>query len=587
MWIGVGVLIAAGAAFAVWRFWPRGDEGKTPDPAPLAEYRGPPWFRDVTSESGLHFTNRTGAEAGQLAILEIMGGGVALLDYNGDGLLDIFVIGGGTFDGPDKKTLKGHPCKLYKNLGGFKFRDVSAEVGLDRVAWWYTYGAAVADYDCDGWPDLLVTGYGRVALFRNEADGKGGRRFADVTEPVGLKDDSWSTSAGFADLGGDGFPEVYICHYVDWSPANHPACKGIVPRVLKEICPPQQFKPLVHALFKNEKGKAFRNIASQQRFKAAGSGLGVVLADLNDDGKPDIFVANDGNDRFLFFNRGGKLDEKGVAAGVAIDDNGIPNGSMGVDVADYDGSGRASLWVTNFQGEIHGLFQNLGRERFDFKSRLIGISSISMDLVPFGTHFTDLDNDGWEDLVLVNGHVYYQPKTGSVKQVPVLLLNVDRSGTRAFQIISQRGGAFFATPTIGRGLAVGDLDNDGWPDLVVNSLSDPVSILRNQAVTGLDKPNRWLGIKLAGKDNRCVVGSTVILEGNSRQLTRFAKGAGSYLSASDSRILFGLGPSEQVRQVTVKWSWGQTETFGDLEPNAYWELREGAAKAKRLPGANP
>jgi hypothetical protein len=169
----------------------------------------------------------------------------------------------------------------------------------------------------------------------------------------------------------------------------------------------------------------------------------------------------------------------------------------------------------------------------------------------------------------------------------VLLLNVDRSGTRAFQIISQRGGAFFATPTIGRGLAVGDLDNDGWPDLVVNSLSDPVSILRNQAVTGLDKPNRWLGIKLAGKDNRCVVGSTVILEGNSRQLTRFAKGAGSYLSASDSRILFGLGPSEQVRQVTVKWSWGQTETFGDLEPNAYWELREGAAKAKRLPGANP
>jgi hypothetical protein len=584
--LGAALAVLSAAAGAIW--WlaarPRGGDDVPPGPPadpPIAS-AGPAWFRDMTAGSGIDFTYRNGEEADQFTLLESLGGGVALLDYDGDGRLDVFLTGGGTFDGPDRKQIKGHPCKLYRNLGGWKFQDVTAEAGLTGP-WWYTHGCAVADYDRDGWPDLLVTGWGRMALYHNEPDGRGGRRFVDVTEKMGLRDTLWSTSAGWADLDGDGWPDLYVCHYVDWSFDNHPVCHGYIPGAARDICAPERFKPLPHTLYRNEQGKRFRDVSAEQGMKA-GNGLGVLLADFNDDGRPDIFVANDETPRFLFLNRGaGKLEEKGRLAGVAEDDGGRPNGSMGVDAADYDGSGRASLWVTNFQNEFHGLYRNRGAETFQHFSRPAGVAAIGQHFVGFGTGFVDVDNDGWEDLVIANGHVFRYPVGGdSPKERPVLLRNTERQGRRFFQDAAAQGGEFFATPALGRGLAVGDLDNDGWPDLVVSNTNGPAVLLRNEA--GAASAARWLGVKLVGRERRDVVGSTAVLElEGGRRLTRFAKGGGSYLSAPDPRILFGLGESGQPSRLTVKWSWGESQSWQGLTPGGYWELREGEADARRLP----
>jgi hypothetical protein len=555
------------------------------------------WFRDVTADSGVSFTYRTGRDAGHLTILESLGGGVALFDYDGDGLLDIFVTGGGDFDPPrcdypdDPKSyidavhkkppaIRGRPCKLFKNLGNWKFKDVTKETGLDGP-WFYTHGAAVADYDRDGWPDLLVTGLGRIVLLHNESDGQGGRRFVDVTEKLGLKDTAWATSAGWADLDGDGWPDLYVCHYLEWTFANHKICPARSAGAPWDVCPPQEFPAPVHALFRNEQGKQFRNIAKEHYFAAVNKGLGVVLADLNDDGRPDIYVAGDGTEKLLFFNRGGTLEEKAKAAGAALDDLGKPNGSMGLDIGDYDGSGRPALWVTNFQGDVHNLYQNLGKELFHHQARATGIAALGQHWVAFGTSFLDIDNDGWEDLAIVNGHVLYHPILGStLKQKPLLLHNQEQRGRRFFKDVCALGGPYFATPAVGRGLAVGDLDNDGWPDLVVSHSDSPVALLRNE--TAKCTPAHWIGVKLVGKGHRDVVGSTIIRECEGRRWTRFAKGGGSYLSASDSRILFGMGESQAVGRITVKWSWGSTQTWENLTPDSYWELSEGEPKAKRL-----
>src|SRR5262245_40634377 len=305
------------------------------DTAPAAPPTPASYFEDRTAGSGLAFTYRNGEEAGHYAILESLGGGVALLDYDGDGLLDIFLPGGGYFDGPDKKTIRGHPCKLYRNLGGWKFKDVTREVGLDALAggrpWFYTHGCAVADYDNDGWPDLLITGYGRLALYHNEPDGKGGRRFVDVTARAGLMDQRkvhWSTSAAWGDLNGDGLPDLFVVHYVDWSPANHPRCPGYRPGVGRDVCSPKVFSGLPAAVYLNQGNGTFRE-ASREAGLKPGKGLGVVLADLDDDGRLDVYVANDTTDNFLYLNQGkGRFREDAVTRGVAFDDFGVANGSM-------------------------------------------------------------------------------------------------------------------------------------------------------------------------------------------------------------------------------------------------------------------
>jgi enediyne biosynthesis protein E4 len=531
----------------------------------------PALLRDMTATSGIDFTYKNGEEADHYSILESLGGGMALFDYDGDGLLDIFITGGGYFGGPDKKEIRGYSNRLYKNLGGWKFKDVTAEVGLDQPIF-YTHGCAVADYDRDGWPDLLVTGYGRVALFHNEPDGKGGRRFVEVTHQAGLHDKLWSASAAWADFDGDGFPDLFICHYVDWSFANNPTCNG-------DICPPKSFKGIPAYVYRNNGDGTFTEVGKEagvrQEIVNHNFSLGVVAVDLNGDGKPDVYVCNDSVDNYLYINRStpGKIrfEELGLISGTAYDGDGAPNGSMGVDAADYDGCGRPSLLVTNFQNESHALYHNECKGsliQFRYTTRATGIAALGLNFVGFGVSFFDLDNDGWEDVVIANGHVMRHPVGSKRRQNPVLLRN---EGGR-FKEITVRGGPVFQQEFLGRGVAIGDLDNDGWPDVVISRMNEPVILLRNVAKE--TTPHHWLGIELAGKDRRDVTGARIVLDAGGRKQTRFAKGGGSYLSARDPRLLFGLGTTERIDKLTVIWPSGREQHWDSLAVDRYHKLTE-------------
>ncbi len=595
--------------------------------------KGPPYFDDVTAASGIVHTYKNGEEAGHLAILESLGGGALLIDFDGDGLLDVFLPGGGMYGGPDKQDITGRPCKLYKNLGGFKFKDVTAEVGLDAISF-YTHGGAVADYDRDGWPDLLVTGWGRLALYHNESDGKGGRRFVDVTKKAGLAEGLWTTSAGFADFDGDGHVDLYACQYVTWrfgSKETHPNCTydGKTP----DVCPPKQFKPLPHVVYRNNGNGTFSDVskscglrvprteaeydslkkdfkeeasarmpekdAEEQAknavavLKAAedpkevsyGKGLGVVVADVNLDGKPDVYVCNDTVDNFLYINRSrpGKIlfEEVGLGAGVARDERGQANGSMGCDVGDPLGTGRPSVWVTNYENELHALYLNDckdGRVIFRYGTQLTGIAAIGQSYVGWGTHFLDLDLDGWQDLVVSNGHaIRFPPKTAAQRaEKPVLLMNYEDKGRRKFRDETPRGGSYFTTGHVGRGVAFGDLDNDGRVDMVMANLNEPTAVVRGVGGEG----HHWLGVALKRKENRDSVGARVILEAGGRKQARFAKGGGSYASASDPRHVFGLGKGDKIDRVTVVWPTGEEQTWEGLAVDQYWVLTEGQKEAK-------
>jgi hypothetical protein len=593
-WVLALALLAAAAPAGCQR-----RPADTPGYAPAAEAPadGPDLFEDRTPGSGVDFVYRNGEEADHYSILESLGGGVALLDYDGDGLLDIFVTGGGSFDRTAEQFAQdpgrppricGAPSKLYRNLGGWKFRDVTAEVGLDRPLF-YTHGCAVADYDRDGWPDLLVTGYGRLVLYHNEPDGKGGRHFVDVTRQAGLDDPLWSTSAAWGDLDGDGYPDLYVSHYVDWSFARHPPCAGARAGVARDVCSPRVFQALPHRLYRNNGNGTFTDVSASAGLRhgtaSDGKGLGVLLVDVDGDGRPDVYAVNDQEDNLLYLNHGSpgrcRLVESGVAAGVARSDQGLPTGSMGVDAADYNGSGRASLWVTNFEMERHALYRNEGGGFFVYNSRLSGLAAIGERYVGFGTGFLDLDGDGWEDLVIANGHVLRHPAWSPRRQRPVLLRN---QGDGTFRDITARGGPYFRTDHLSRGLAVGDLDNDGQADLVISHLNEPVVLLRGRPPGG-GPARHWLGVELVGKDRRDVVGARVELEVGSRRLTRFVKGGGSYLSSADRRLLFGLGTAAAVGRLRVVWPWGREQTWEGLAPDRYWRLREGEPNAGAAAGA--
>lgn len=537
----------------------------------LPATQGPPFFREVEN-SGIEFTYQNGEEANHSALLEAVGGGVGLLDYDGDGKLDVFLTGGGGFAGRDKESIVGRPCKLYRNLGGCKFQDVAREAGLERFAWdtFYTHGVAVADYDRDGWPDLLVTGWGRVALFHNEpvahAVPTQGRKFVDTTEQAGLTGLSWATSAAWADFDGDGYADVYLCQYTDWSWGYHPLCRW--PR---DVCPPQMFNGLPHKLFANNGNGTFRDVSAEAGVCAggpnAGKGLGVLAVDVNSDGKPDVYVCNDKTGNLLYLNRCSpghfRFEEVGQWSGTARDAQGDTTGSMGVDAADYDGCGRPSLWVTNFEREQHALYHNDcpdGRILFRHVSDPSGIGAVGLRHVGWGTAFLDLDHHGWEDIVFVNGHVYRNPTNGNTRhQTPVLLRN---QGDGTFVNLSVQGGAYFQRRHLARGAAFGDLDNDGRIDAIISHINEPAVVLRNVAEV---EGRHWLGVELVGKDHADIVGARLILECGGRTQMRFAKGGGSYLSSSDRRSVFGLAQATNIERCTVIWPNGDRQEAHDLK----------------------
>ena len=595
-------------------------------PAPLpsseapADNDQPHFFRDVTAEAGVHFTYHNGEEAQHYAMLEVIGGGLAALDFDGDGRLDLFIPGGGYYDGPDKQQIKGHPCKLYRNVsaaGGIRFEDATTAMGLDKIAF-YSHGAAVGDFDNDGWPDLLITGWQRLALFHNEPvdpkDNSRGRKFVEVTAKAGLPQGLWTTSAAWGDLDGDGYSDLYICQYVDWSFRNNPTdCTH--DSKTRDVCPPTKFKGLEHKLFRNRGDGTFADVSKSaglrvarteadyaqldwlderarnrlrqgagNEFSGFGSGLGVLMVDINGDGKPDIYVTNDMRDNFLYVNRTRQatkiqLEERGAESGTVRNVGGMPDASMGVDAADYDGSGRPSLWVTNYATELHALYRNDcrdGRVLFSHRSVAAGIAATDQKTVAWGTGFVDLEHRGWEDIFLIAGDAFLHSRTLPRAQKAVLFRN---QGNGRFVLNSARGGPYFQSGHVGRGAVLADFDNDGRIDLALSYLNEPVTLLRNEADTN---GHHWFGVRLQGANQRDVVGAKVLLEAGGRTQTRFAKGGGSYLSSNDRRFVFGLGASEHMDRLRVIWPDGQEQEWKELAGDRYWCLRQGQPRAVPL-----
>lgn len=547
--------------------------------APLKPTPGKPWFVDVTDRSGVNFIHYDCSTPTQY-IFENMGGGVALFDYDNDGWLDLLCIQDGPVR-PDKS--KPQPThKLFRNNRDGTFTDVTKQVGLDLSG--MGMGCAVGDYDNDGFDDLVITYLNGVKLFHNEPDGKGGRRFVDVTPASKIVDNHWATSCAWGDIDGDGFLDLYVCNYVEIDLNNYKPC--ISPETHTPYnCPPTVFPYTAHKLFRNNGDGTFTDVSESSGIASPkpGAGLAVVFADLDGDGKVDIYVANDMENAFLFKNLGGgRFEELGPKTGTALMPNGRRMAGMGIAVGDIDGSGRPSLLVTNYQDEPTMVFVNRGKMSFQDWSQKSGIGPASLKVLSFGIDMLDTDLDGNLDVVQANGHVIVNDgaRNAPYKQQVQLLVG-DGRGT--FAEVTELAGPFFREKHLGRGVAVGDFDNDGRPDIVIGLNGESVKLLHNET----DTNNHWLRLDLVGdgkKSNRNAIGAKVEIEAGGRKLVRWVHGGGSYLSASDRRILVGLAAADRAERVVVTWPSGVKQEFGDLAANSAWRLTENKPQAERAIG---
>jgi hypothetical protein len=446
----------------------------------------------------------------------------------------------------------------------------------------------VGDYDNDGYDDLVVTYLGGVVLYHNEPDGKGGRHFVDVTEKSGIKDPHWATSCGWGDIDGDGKLDLYVCNYVDVDLDHYPYC-GDEQRKLAASCPVTMFPNTVHKLFRNNGNGTFSDVSESSGIAAVDGapGLGVVLADLDDDGKLDIYVANDLKPSYLFHNQGnGRFVEKGLLSGCALGPSGTFIAGMGVDVADVNGSGRLSVFVTNFQNKPNILFLNQGTMQFQEWSNPSGLGPPSVHKLGFGTVFIDADLDGILDVAVANGHVSRDiEKLEGVPfaQEPQFFRGL---GKARFEDASHQVGPYFREKLVGRGLAWADYNNDGKPDLAFSHNSGPITLLRNATLT----ENHWLNLELMGdgkKSNRNAIGARVELEAGGQKQIRYIHGGGSYLSASERRLLFGLGKTDRVDKITIRWPNGEKQELSPLAADHWYRLMQGQAAATQVTPKRP
>ena len=522
-------------------------------------------FVDRADEAGIGFRHISGATPDKY-LIETMGGGVALLDYDSDGLLDLFFVNSGPIaEEQVRRTEESSRNRLYRNNGDGTFEDRTAGSGLETAPKGrFGMGAAVGDFDNDGFSDLVVTGVGAAELFRNGGDG----RFEPVED---FAAPGWSASAGFLDYDQDGLLDLFVARYLDWDFDKHVECGGAV----RMYCPPAEHEPVTNLLYRNLGGGRFQDVSAEAGLaELSGKSLGVAFNDADGDGDPDIVVANDAEPQQLLLNDGdGTFTEDGMLSGLAYNEDGGSFAGMGVDFQDYDNDLLPDAIITNLARELYALYRNEGGASFQYSTRQTNLAAITARMSGWGTLFADFDLDGWKDLFVAQGHVLdtiaQTDSTLVYRQPPLLASNVEGK----FVDASSAAGPTFRRELAGRGAAFGDLDNDGDIDVAVGVLDSEPLLLYNETPRG---GRHWLTVALEGRRSpRDGQGATVtILTASGAEQTRFVTTAGSYLSASDGRAHFGLGSDDVVEWVRVEWPSGTEQRVEDVRADRVLRLGE-------------
>jgi hypothetical protein len=578
----VSALVALSASFVSAAFAP---VARAAQPPPSSQ----PFFVDAAAASGLDYHHFNGM-SGERYYLEVMGPGGALIDYDQDGDLDLYVTQGHMLGAgktiADATLPPGGPLRhrLYRNdlhSGSdgstvLRFRDVTEASGIDARG--YGMGVAAGDYDNDGFVDLYVCNYGPNQLWKNNGDGT----WSDRTRESGTADDRWSVSASFVDFDGDGWLDLFVVNYLDYAPERDKLC--LSERGEPDYCHPLHYPPAPSRLFRNRGDGTFEDVSKSSGVGAKPSnGLGIVASDFDEDGRVDFFVANDTMANHLWLNRGdGRFAEEAMAAGCALSGDGRPEACMGVDAGDIDGDGDEDLFTTNFRNEKNTLYRNLGKGVFSDASVESGLANASWVETSFGTAFFDYDNDGWLDLLVANGAVALPPEVDLAKR-PYPLDEPDQlfrnRGDGTFEDVTARAGEGLALPDVGRAVLFGDVDNDGDADAVVLNNSGPARLLLNQV--GASAP--WLGVRLletAGGRDAHATRLTVGL-GNGAELGRRVRVDGSYAASNDPRVLVGLGVGASSTRVRVQWHGGPIEQWPGVRAGRYAVLHRSETDTSR------
>ena len=526
-------------------------------------------FTDITASSGVTFEHAISPEKKYLA--ESMSGGVLLLDYDQDGWLDIYFTNAQSV----AMLQSGQKAKsaLYHNNHDGTFSDVTDKAGVGYPC--SVMGGAVADYNNDGWPDMLLTCQEGLVLFRNNGNGT----FTDVTKEAKLTDPRWATGAAFGDYDGDGFVDLMVTRYVEFDPRNPPEF-GSGPtchyRGIPVQCGPRGMKGLSDSLYHNNGDGTFTEVSKMAGVDdvAGYYGLGVIWSDFNDDGRPDLFVADDSTPNYLYRNDGkGHFTDVSFISGTAVTGEGAETAGMGVAVCDYNHTQRFSIFLTTFEDQAATLYNNDGGMNFPDVSSAAGIALPTVKILKWGIGCEDFDNDGWSDIFIVSGHVYPQVDTlsaGAKYREPKTVLQNNRNGT--FRDVSQQAGPALVIPEPSRGAAFGDLDNDGRIDVVVENIDGKPMILRNTSL----QENHWVTLRLAGKhSNRMAIGAKVKISAGGTVQVGEVRSGGSYLSQNDPRLHFGLGKAGKVDKVEIRWPSGESSTFREINADHFYLMNEG------------